>query len=234
MNELKFYVNSIVQHLKISNREKMELASEFMDHLLLLKQEFIEQEYTEQESIRMAINEFGHSNDITPALQQSINPFYHWKEYTLWGMMILYCSYYLYENFLIFFYRNQMVYGHFLRDHFTFDFSLFYGSFTTTSIIGILLGSILKYGPLGFLWSHLFRKKFTFNLIVSLCFLQGLHLISFLIKFNMFYAYKFVFHLIGFAIGYLIWKFVRIIINYWIERKRSNKLDIDGLTFNKP
>ncbi|WP_028778618.1 permease prefix domain 1-containing protein [Shimazuella kribbensis] len=221
MNEFQLYVNSIVQQLRISNREKTELASEFMDHLLLLKQEFIEQAYTEKEAIRMAIDAFGYSNDITSELQQSMNPFHKWIRPFFWFSFSTYLFWFAYHFGFVFLERNEIVYGHLFRDHFTFDitsslYDLFILSPTgLTGLVVMLFYSIITYGPLGFLWSFLFQKSFPRNLLASLSVIQLFHLFTFSIKLNMFDTSRILLHLAGFTVGYLFLKLTRYVKNKW-------------------
>jgi hypothetical protein len=65
------YINSILKDLKISKNEKKELAEEFLDHLLMLKQEYLSKGLTESDAVKQAMNSFGKENALKRKLSYS-------------------------------------------------------------------------------------------------------------------------------------------------------------------
>lgn len=55
MKEFQQYVEGLLYQLDAPKREKAELALEFYDHLLLLKNEHMDKGHSEKESVQLAI-----------------------------------------------------------------------------------------------------------------------------------------------------------------------------------
>jgi hypothetical protein len=72
MFEFDAYISNIVGALRIGKKKKEELADEFKDHLNSLKTEFVQNGFTEEESIQKAIECFGKTYDIQKKLQKSL------------------------------------------------------------------------------------------------------------------------------------------------------------------
>ncbi len=72
MYKFDTYIDTIIGDLKIGKKKKEELADEFSDHLELLQQEFINNGFSEGESIKRAIERFGESSDIKKKLHKSL------------------------------------------------------------------------------------------------------------------------------------------------------------------
>ena len=61
--------------MKISKKKKEELVEEFIDHLKLLKLEFINKGITEAEATQRAIERFGETNSLNTKLYNSLSSF---------------------------------------------------------------------------------------------------------------------------------------------------------------
>ncbi|MBU5483606.1 hypothetical protein KQI86_04640 [Clostridium sp. MSJ-11] len=59
MNDFEIFINKILENSGINDHDKEELKFEFYDHLMLLKEEYIEKGYCEREAISRSISDFG-------------------------------------------------------------------------------------------------------------------------------------------------------------------------------
>lgn len=73
--EFEIYINKIVKKLECSEEEKSEIAEEIQDHLTLLKREFLEKRYTEDDAVKLAISTFGNQKKISNELQDVMFPY---------------------------------------------------------------------------------------------------------------------------------------------------------------
>lgn len=72
MQKFDEFINTIIGDLKISNRKKNELIDEFKDHLVMLRNEFIEKGLSEDEAINSAIENFGDPKELNKKLSDSL------------------------------------------------------------------------------------------------------------------------------------------------------------------
>ncbi|MDP5274169.1 VanZ family protein [Chengkuizengella axinellae] len=89
------YINKIVKNIKTNKEEKMEIAEELKDHLILLKNEFIEKGYSEKGAIAEAIRSFGDHEQLESGFQKSISPYYSLYRIFLWSIFVIYILYLL-------------------------------------------------------------------------------------------------------------------------------------------
>lgn len=75
MHEFDSYISSIVDNLKINKKKKAELTHEFRDHLELLKTEFLNNGFTNEEARQKAIESFGETNNLKKKLNASMSTF---------------------------------------------------------------------------------------------------------------------------------------------------------------
>lgn len=71
----EIYVNEVVNKLDCSEKEKLEIAEEMNDHLVLLKREFIEKGFSEGDAVELAISTFGNQKEISNELQGVMFPY---------------------------------------------------------------------------------------------------------------------------------------------------------------
>ena len=88
MEELDRYISSIVSDLKISKKRKLELISEFKDHLELLKLQYMSEGYSEAESIRKSIDDFGEVKQLKLNIMNSLSN-YRNKITLLFGLLMI-------------------------------------------------------------------------------------------------------------------------------------------------
>jgi len=64
MHQFDDYINRILKDLKISKKKKAEMAEEFLDHLQMLKREYLAKGMTENEATKQAMITFGEENGL--------------------------------------------------------------------------------------------------------------------------------------------------------------------------
>ncbi|MCB2290828.1 permease prefix domain 1-containing protein [Clostridium sp. CS001] len=64
MYQFDSYIYSIINDLKISRKQKDEITEEFNDHLEMLKQEYVNSGFVEDEAIKKAIESFGKDKEL--------------------------------------------------------------------------------------------------------------------------------------------------------------------------
>lgn len=69
------YINTIIGGLGVSGKRKRELADEFRDHLDLLKSEYVNNGFSEDEAMTKAMDRFGEWSDIQMKLEKSLANF---------------------------------------------------------------------------------------------------------------------------------------------------------------
>lgn len=69
------YINQILQEIDGSETEKADIAEEIAIHLQLSSEDFVKAGYEKKEAEKLAMNEFGQTNDIGKQMQEAIFPF---------------------------------------------------------------------------------------------------------------------------------------------------------------
>jgi glycopeptide antibiotics resistance protein len=93
--EFESYISQIVMELECDKDEKNEIAEEIGDHLNLLKQEYIEQGFTEEMAKSKAIGSFGEEKQLRKGYKESINPYHkifniiNWVLFSLYSFVLL-------------------------------------------------------------------------------------------------------------------------------------------------
>jgi glycopeptide antibiotics resistance protein len=111
---IKTYVDQIVKELQCDKSEKAEIAEEMIQHLELLKDEYIEQGLSESEAVQQALASFGDKNTLKDGLQSSMFPGY--KMYSV-GIKI---AFYLYSFIILWNLLFQRIIGRII-DHGSFN-----------------------------------------------------------------------------------------------------------------
>jgi hypothetical protein len=88
MEEFDRYISSIVSDLKMSKKRKLELISEFRDHLELLKLQYISEGCSETEAIRKSIDSFGEVDRLRLNIVNSLSN-YRNKITLLFGLLMI-------------------------------------------------------------------------------------------------------------------------------------------------
>ncbi|WP_421383873.1 permease prefix domain 1-containing protein [Bacillus salacetis] len=69
------HIKRVLQHVEGSPEERQELVDEMKDHLLLAKEEYIEQGFSPDEAEQKAIADFGGDVEVGDQLQETISPY---------------------------------------------------------------------------------------------------------------------------------------------------------------
>ncbi|WP_053956431.1 VanZ family protein [Inediibacterium massiliense] len=75
MENFEKYIEHLLEKLECTKSEKEDLQSELLDHLNLLKKEYMQKGYSEQNAIDMAINDFGDLQIISEELKNTVKPY---------------------------------------------------------------------------------------------------------------------------------------------------------------
>ncbi|GEN36874.1 MULTISPECIES: VanZ family protein [Aneurinibacillus] len=90
MDRLRKYIDEIIQDLDCDANEREELSEEFYDHLLALKDEYMNKGKTKEEAEKLSIKEFGNSKIISTDLQKLISPYHKIIKNLFWFVFIAY------------------------------------------------------------------------------------------------------------------------------------------------
>ncbi len=72
MHQFDDYINTILKDLKINKKKKGEIAEEFLDHLQMLKMEYLSKGMTESDATNQAMITFGEENGLKRKLSESL------------------------------------------------------------------------------------------------------------------------------------------------------------------
>ena len=71
MDRLNDFINDLLSERGITKDDKEDLRIELLDHIMLLKQEYIEEGYDEKEAIKLALKNFGDINEIGNGIKRT-------------------------------------------------------------------------------------------------------------------------------------------------------------------
>lgn len=94
------YVKNLVNDLKCDEKEKLEIEEEFLDHLFMLKDDYLLEGFSETKAIEMAIDSFGKESRIRKGMQDSLVPLYRFVHFGIWCLFLCY-TYVLLTELLI-------------------------------------------------------------------------------------------------------------------------------------
>ena len=97
--KIETYINQIVSQLNCGEDEKREIIDEMQDHLTLLKNEYVEEGFTNEEATQKALESFGEQKPLTKGLQESLFPFYKVFKIGTWILFGLYAFIVLFKLF---------------------------------------------------------------------------------------------------------------------------------------
>lgn len=88
---LEEYIKRIIQKTNISPAEKQDLYFELYDHLSNLKQDFLNQDKSEKEATKLAIQSFGEASILGTELEKAMqSPAQKYVQWLSWGLFIPY------------------------------------------------------------------------------------------------------------------------------------------------
>lgn len=199
---IETYINQIVSELSCDSKEKKEIADEMLDHLILLKNEYIEKGFTVEEATNEALRSFGELKQIGNGYQNSINNNYKIIKQITWILFALYSFVSLwnllfvrmidriinYNSYNRYFFFSQNHGGFFDIEVWklnssiipfknTFEYINGSNNFNLDIIMNNTIGNILIFLPLGIFLPILFKK---YN-VLSKVFISSI-ILSFLIE----------------------------------------------------
>lgn len=169
------YIKSIVQKTNLSQSDKSELYFEIYDHLISLKQEFLDQGKSEKEATALAIQNFGEAStlgtEIEKAMQSSTQKYVQWIG---WGLFLPYSFVLLFKLLLG---RSAFYFGNLKYFFETGDWHAIHGglinlvpfkstiryltefdSYNLDIVLMNTLGNVIIFIPFGFLLPLLFKQ----------------------------------------------------------------------------
>lgn len=191
------YIDQIVKDLDCDKAEKKEIAEEISDHLKLLKKEYLEQGFTDEEAINKALECFGDEKQLRNGYKESISPYYKLFKISNWIIFSLFSFVVLWE--LIFqrilervinysngftsnsyFFSNESQTGFFVFNidawklnanlipfKNTINYVINHDRFNLDIVINNTLGNILIFIPLGIFLPILFKRYASFNKAIA-------------------------------------------------------------------
>lgn len=72
MDRINKFIDDLLSERGITKDDRRDLELELLDHMMLLKQEYIDKGYNEAEAIELAINNFGDTNEIGNSIKKAL------------------------------------------------------------------------------------------------------------------------------------------------------------------
>jgi glycopeptide antibiotics resistance protein len=91
MNSIEKYVDKISNELAYSKTERNEFRLQFIDHINSLKDEYLEKGFSEEESVKSAIKDFGNSDLIKAEINNKVPEKYTIIDTFFCIVFIIYC-----------------------------------------------------------------------------------------------------------------------------------------------
>ena len=231
---VKSYIRKIVSELNCEEQEKSDIAEEMTGHILLLKQEYQEQGYSDTESTQRALKSFGDEKRIEEGFQHSIFPYYkmfrkiNWVLFGIYSLIVL-------SNLLFFRVLSRVInYKSGFNKYFyvspesnglfdlvtwqqnsnlipfgnTYEYIMGADKFNMDIIINNTLGNIMIFIPLGIFLPILFKKLRIFIqvLVCSMIISFTIEALQFSLQIGQFDIDDVILNTVGSAVGYLIIK----------------------------
>jgi glycopeptide antibiotics resistance protein len=238
---IETYVKHIVSELNCSEKEKSDTAEEMKDHLLLLKNEYIGQGFSDEKATQKALQTFGDEKNLKDGFQNSLFPYYKFIRIGTMALFVLY-SFILLWNLLLMRIIVRIINLNSYNRYFWFPqgssnffdmevwklnsniipfqntYKYITGSdkFNLDIIIHNTLGNILIFVPLGIFLPILFNKYKTFSkvFISSILISITIEVLQFFIQIGQFDIDDIILNAIGSIMGYFIINILIKIYNF--------------------
>ncbi|WP_445491304.1 VanZ family protein [Niallia sp. 03133] len=229
---MEAYINQIVTKLDCNDEEKKEIRDEIADHLFMLKKEYLEQGYTEDEAIQHALKSFGDIKKIQTGYNSSLSPYAKllklssWFLFSIFSLIVLWRLIIERVLFILVNYKNGISFHY--NWYFSsptpnyFDLQTWKANanimpfrnilqyivdrdhYNLNIIIDNLLGNILIFVPLGFFLPLLFKKykKFSKVCLSSILISFFLEFLQIALHIGQFDIDDIILNTIGAVIGY--------------------------------
>ena len=247
---IETYIENIVSELNCSEEEKSETAEEIKDHLILLKNEYIEQGFSDEEATQKALQSFGDEKNIKEGFQYSIYPYFKFFRivtfavfglYSIvlfWNLLLMRILYRIINNENRFFWFPEDSKGFFDLEVWkrnsniipfknTYKYVIGLDRFNLDIIIHNTLGNVLIFIPLGIFLPILFKsyKAFSKVCISSLLITITIEFSQFFLQIGQFDIDDIILNTIGSVIGYFVIRLIIKISNFmsWnVSRKTTS------------
>lgn len=234
---IESYIAEIAVSLDCDEEEKRDIIDEMRDHLYLLKNEYIEQGFSEEEATRKALESFGEQKQLRDGLQESLFPFYKifkigtWTLFGLYSFIILFKL--LFQRIIIRltdYYINGDTFNRYViapMDSKSFFDFLKYNTnvipfkntmtyingadrFNLDVIVNNTLGNLLIFLPLGMFIPLLFKKYKGMSKIMatSIVISFSIEILQIALKIGQFDVDDVILNTFGAMIGFLLLKFI--------------------------
>lgn len=240
--KIESYVEKIVSKLNCDKEEKREIMDEMRDHLLLLKNEYIEQGLTKEEATQKALKSFGEEEQLSKGLQESLFPFH--KAFRI-GTWILFCLYSSTILFMLLFQRIIVSSMNFIngfgwsgyvfippnsKGYFdielwkqnsniipfknTYEYITRFDHYNLDIIINNTLGSVLIFLPLGIFLPLLFKKYSRLSKVIVASFVISfsIEFLQLVLKVGRFDIEDVILNTVGSMVGFLLLKIMKSVL----------------------
>lgn len=208
MNSTRYidrYLENLLSKIDCSNSEKFQLEIELLDHLNMIKKDYLLMGLTDEQAELLAIKDFGDEDFLSNNLNES---------YSKNNKIIRY-----FINCISFIYFAVLIKLLFLgtRKYILFrtynivplkQINEYISNLNTYDLYYNLLGNIILFIPLGFLIPFIFKKRNNFwdNILITLIFATTIESLQYILVRGAFDIDDIILYTIGSLIGYLIHK----------------------------
>ncbi|MFD1677949.1 VanZ family protein [Alicyclobacillus fodiniaquatilis] len=233
--DFQSYVAELTYRFPCSKREKRDIGTEIIDHLEMLKQEFVNDGYREPEAIRCAIEVFGDKQHLRRELLQSLPLVDRYLRrkitilYFMYGSSLIYFfllsqqrfterSFILHREAMVPEYRY--VFHNAIPFHTIYRYFIDYHDYGFYVICSVLFGNILLFLPLGFLSPFLFpgfQRIFPLFSLILACSLW-LQLLQGVLALGRFDVDAILLNCLGGFVGYVCYKITVVYLNKYKQR----------------
>ncbi|ALS29429.1 VanZ-like protein [Paenibacillus sp. 32O-W] len=249
--KIETYIEQIVSQLNCGEEEKREIIDEMRDHLYLLKNEFLEQGFPNDEATQRALERFGEQKQLTKGLQESLFPFYRVFRIGTWILFGLYSFIILFK---LLFHRIiirilESINGSTRNPYFitplhsdgyfdlevlkinsnivpfknTIEYVTGSARFNLDIIINNTLGNVLVFLPFGIFLPLLFKKCKSLSKVVvaSVSISFSIEVLQLVLKIGQFDIDDVILNVMGSIIGFLLIKSIKSVANLPKRRVKS-------------
>jgi len=234
--KIETYIDKIVNQLNCDEEEKRGIIDEMRDHLHLLKNEYLDEGFTEEEATQKALESFGEQKQLTEGLKESLFHF-HKVFRILFGLYFFFVLYQLLFQRIIVriidsvtgFEWNRYVvtspnsegYFNILKQNsniipFKNTIGYITGSdrFNLDIIINNTLGNILIFLPLGIFLPLIFKKysRITKVMVASIVISFSIEVLQIVLQVGRFDIDDVILNTIGGILGFLLLKIIKNVI----------------------
>lgn len=250
---IETYVNQVVKCLDFDDKEKSEIIDEMRDHLFLLKQDFLQEGFSEEQAIQLTLKEFGEQEQIIDAYQTVFPNFNLFKlvTWTLFALYVYLVLYFLLIQRVISRILNFISMGETHNEYFfypkgsngffdvivwkentniiPFQNIMYYigssESLYQETIIYNTLGNILVFIPLGIFLVFLFKRFNTLRDVVKISIIvsMSLEILQFVLQLGQFDIDDIILNVIGSIVGFALLKLINTV---------KNSLKMNSITYS--